>query len=81
MTPSALTPDPHSVDNDKANQPRPASDDASAMRNGIKPGPAPSPTQVRPSGPDAMRDKPADWDKTDESSDESFPASDPPARY
>jgi hypothetical protein len=35
--------------------------------------------QVRSAGPDAMRDtlrRP--WDKTDQSSDESFPASDPP---
>ena len=37
-------------------------------------------TRVRSAGPDAMRDdlrRP--WDKTDQSSDESFPASDPPA--
>jgi hypothetical protein len=36
--------------------------------------------QVRSAGPDGMRDdlrRP--WDKTDQSSDESFPASDPPA--
>ncbi len=38
--------------------------------------------QVRNSGPEAMRDKPVrSWDKTDEASDESFPASDPPATY
>lgn len=38
--------------------------------------------QVRDSGPDAMRDKPSrSWDKTDQASDESFPASDPPATY
>lgn len=36
---------------------------------------------VRPAGPDAMRDPPRKWDKTDEASDESFPASDPPAKY
>ena len=37
---------------------------------------------VRDAGPDSMRDKPArDWSKTDEESDESFPASDPPANY
>ncbi|NNC59997.1 MAG: hypothetical protein HKO05_08390 [Erythrobacter sp.] len=37
---------------------------------------------VRDAGPGAMRDKPVmDWDKTDEESDESFPASDPPANY
>ncbi|MGN6497333.1 MAG: hypothetical protein ACTHK5_08315 [Tsuneonella sp.] len=38
--------------------------------------------QVRDSGPEAMRDKPRrEWDKVDEISDESFPASDPPATY
>jgi hypothetical protein len=36
--------------------------------------------RVRSAGPDAMRDAPRrPWDKTDQSSDESFPASDPPA--
>ena len=40
------------------------------------------PNAVRDAGPEAMRDKPVmDWDKTDEESDESFPASDPPANY
>ena len=39
-------------------------------------------TPIRDSGPNAMRDKPRrDWTKTDESSDQSFPASDPPATY
>lgn len=36
---------------------------------------------VRNAGPDAMRDKPANWSKTDEELDQSFPASDPPANY
>ena len=37
---------------------------------------------VRDAGPDAMRDDTArDWDKADQASDESFPASDPPATY
>lgn len=39
-------------------------------------------SQVRDAGPKAMRDKPArKWSKVDEASDESFPASDPPANY
>ena len=37
--------------------------------------------RVRDAGPEAMRDKPRDWTKTDEESDQSFPASDPPANY
>lgn len=34
---------------------------------------------ARQAGPDAMRDPPRSWSKIDEASDESFPASDPPA--
>jgi hypothetical protein len=34
---------------------------------------------ARSAGPDAMRDPPEHWGKVDQSSDESFPASDPPA--
>ena len=53
---------------------------APAYDNGEKPGPDESETQVRPAGPDGMRDKPKkDWKPEDEASDESFPASDPPA--
>ncbi len=39
------------------------------------------PTPVRPAGPEAMRNPPPKWDKVDQESDESFPASDPPANY
>ena len=38
-------------------------------------------TQVRDAGPEAMADRPAQWTKVDQASDESFPASDPPANY
>ena len=34
---------------------------------------------ARSAGPDAMRDPPKDWSEVDQASDESFPASDPPA--
>ena len=38
--------------------------------------------RYRDAGPEAMGDKPKrEWTKTDEASDESFPASDPPANY
>lgn len=38
--------------------------------------------RVRDSGPDSMRDTPTRaWTKTDEESDQSFPASDPPSNY
>jgi hypothetical protein len=37
--------------------------------------------KVRHAGPNSMRDERPGWDKTDEASDESFPASDPPATY
>lgn len=36
---------------------------------------------VRDAGPEAMENPPKKWDDTDQASDESFPASDPPAKY
>lgn len=35
-------------------------------------------SSTRSAGPDAMRDPPRDWSASDQASDESFPASDPP---
>jgi hypothetical protein len=56
------------------------SEKASAFKDKEKPGPKEADVQVRPAGPDAMRDKPKkDWKPEDEAADESFPASDPPA--
>lgn len=38
-------------------------------------------TSVRTAGPEGMRSNPPEWDKVDEASDESFPASDPATKY
>ena len=37
--------------------------------------------KVRDAGPDAMENPPKKWTDVDQSSDESFPASDPPSKY
>ncbi|GGB89313.1 hypothetical protein GCM10011494_04560 [Novosphingobium endophyticum] len=37
--------------------------------------------QVRDAGTGSMQNRPSNWSKVDEASDESFPASDPPATY
>ena len=53
--------------------------DAPAHSRGkTAPGPVGQSGAARSAGPDAMRDPPEDWEKTDQASDESFPASDPP---
>ncbi|WP_127145460.1 hypothetical protein [Pelagibacterium montanilacus] len=44
-------------------------------------GPDQARVQVREAGKDAPRTPQGKWDDVDEASDESFPASDPPARY
>jgi len=38
-------------------------------------------SKVRDAGPLAMADRPREWTKEDQLSDESFPASDPPSTY
>jgi hypothetical protein len=53
---------------------------APAFRDKQKAGPPDADVQIRPAGPDGMRDTPKRaWKPEDEASDESFPASDPPA--
>jgi hypothetical protein len=59
---------------DGGEQPAPAH-----SRGKTAPGPVGQSGAARSAGPDAMRDPPADWEKVDQASDESFPASDPPA--
>lgn len=54
--------------------------EAPAFDDKQKTGPDEAVHQIRPAGPDGMRDKPKrEWKKEDQAADESFPASDPPA--
>lgn len=52
---------------------------APALRVEREPGAVGQSGNIRPAGPEAMRDPPREWTEVDEASDESFPASDPPA--
>lgn len=47
-------------------------------RGKAAPGPVGKSGASRSAGPEAMRDPPEQWDREDQASDESFPASDPP---
>ncbi len=53
--------------------------DAPALNVKRPPGPIGNSGNARAAGPDSMRDPPKEWTQVDEASDESFPASDPPA--
>jgi hypothetical protein len=53
--------------------------DAPALNVRRPPGPVGNSGNARAAGPESMRDPPRDWSEVDEASDESFPASDPPA--
>lgn len=48
-------------------------------REEAAPGPVGQSGAARAAGPEAMRDPPEQWERADQASDESFPASDPPA--
>ena len=52
---------------------------AAHSRGKTAPGPVGTSGSARSAGPEAMRDPPEEWDEIDQSVDESFPASDPPA--
>jgi hypothetical protein len=68
------------VDDGRAATAGPSGEPGAAFRDGEAAGPGDSVVQVRPAGPEAMRDRPKrQWAPSDEASDESFPASDPPA--
>jgi len=54
-------------------------EDTPATMHKRPPGPVGFSGNARPAGPEGMRDPPGEWTHVDEASDESFPASDPPA--
>ncbi len=54
---------------------------AGALRRGTGANRALPPDHVRDAGPDNMQLQPKRWDVVDQTSDESFPASDPPGNY
>lgn len=61
-------------------KPAPTKQTKAALRGAVAVGPRESVVQVRAAGPSAMRDTvKRPWTSLDEASDESFPASDPPA--
>ena len=61
-------------------KPKPDTPAAPAFKDKKKPGPKEADVQIRPAGPEGMRDQPRrKWKPEDQASDESFPASDPPA--
>lgn len=57
-----------------------ASDDQTAYAGGLK-SRQDNFSKVRDAGPQEMSNAPKTWNKVDEASDESFPASDPPSTY
>ena len=63
-----------SRDEDNYDEPQAAALSGSGAHGGVG-----SSGNIRPAGPEAMRDPPGRWSQVDEASDESFPASDPPA--
>ncbi len=57
-----------------------AGESQSAFAGSTK-GPDDNFSKVRDAGPHEMANAPRSWNKVDEASDESFPASDPPSTY